>query len=47
MEISNGWSLSLLDTKPVNVTMPNFMQSVLSSSREVECGSGMYREKYG
>lgn len=47
MGISSGWSLSLLDTEPLNVTMPNLMQSVLSSSRGVECGSGMYREKYG
>lgn len=47
MEISDGWSLSLQDTEPLNVTMPNLMQSVLSSSRGVQCGSGMYREKYG
>lgn len=46
MEISNGWILSLLDTEPLNVTMPNLMQSVLSSSRGVECGGGMYRKKY-
>lgn len=47
MEISNGWSLSLLDTELLNVTMPNLMQSVLSSSRGLECESGMYRKKYG
>lgn len=27
--------------------MPNLMQSMLLSSSRVECGSGMYREKYG
>lgn len=47
MKISNGWSLSLLDTEPLNVTMPNLMQSVLSGSRGLERGSGMYRDKYG
>lgn len=47
MKISNGWSLSLLDTEPLNVTMPNLMQSVLSGSRGLEGGSGMYRDKYG
>ena len=47
MEISNGWSLSFVDTEPLNVTMPNLMQSVLSSSRGVKSGSGVYRQKYG
>lgn len=37
----------MLDTELLNVTMPNLMQSVLSSSRGLECESGMYRKKYG
>lgn len=36
-----------MDTEPLNVTMPNLMQSALSSSRRVKSGSGVYRQKYG
>lgn len=35
-----------MDTEPLNVTVPNLMQSVLSSSRMVKSGSGVYRQKY-
>lgn len=46
MEISNGWSVSIVDTEPLNVTMPNLMQAVLSSSRGVKSGSRVYSQKY-
>lgn len=46
MEISNGWSLSYVDTEPLNVTMHNLMPSVLSSLRGREGGKQECRQKY-
>lgn len=47
MEISNGWSLSFVDTGPLNITMSNLMQPVLLSSGGIKSGNRVYMQKYG